>query len=104
MVVEAYSLGGQIVGAEDGRVAAGSSPAHVPLVEDGDLADPMPGGEIVRRRQAMHPGTDNHHVVAPGEVVLPPDPRPSLPGEAMAEQAQGRVGRRLGLARGAAFG
>jgi hypothetical protein len=63
-VVEPDALGGQVVRPQDGRAAPGTAAAEVALVQDGDVGDPVAGGQVVRGRQAVHAAADDDHVVA----------------------------------------
>src|SRR5262249_30377847 len=66
-LVEADPLGGEVVGADDGGVAAGAATADVALLEDGDAGEAMVGAEGVGRRQPVPPAADDDHVVLVAE-------------------------------------
>src|SRR5439155_3255108 len=70
-------LGGVVVGAHDLRVAPRRAGAEVAGLEDRDVADPVPGREVVGERQAVHPAADDHHVVATLGLDLPEEHAPA---------------------------
>ena len=57
-VVEADAFGGQVVGTDDGGVAARAAAADVALVEHGHLANAVIGGEIVGGGETVDSGAD----------------------------------------------
>ncbi len=92
-VVEPDALGGQVVGAQDRRAAAGAAAADVALVQHGDVGDPVVDREVVGGGQAVHPAADDDHVVAAAHRLVGPGPRPLAAGQAVAQQGQRRRSR-----------
>src|SRR4051794_35271560 len=62
-LVEASAVRGEVVGANDRRVATGAAAADVTLFEHGHVGDAVLGGEVVRRRQTMSAAADDDDVV-----------------------------------------
>ena len=56
LVVELHAFGRQIVGADDGRIAAGIAAADVALLEHRDVGDAVIAGQIVGGRQSVTAG------------------------------------------------
>ena len=103
-VVEADALGGQVVRPEDGRVPPRAAAADVPLVQHGDVGDPVVDGEVVGGREAVHAAADDDHVVGVPQRLVRPGPRPRAAGQAVAEQGERAVlggSAAPGVARGA---
>ena len=64
-VVETHAFGSQVVGADDGGVAARAAATDVALVDHGHAPNAVVGRQVVRRRETVHPGADDHDVVGP---------------------------------------
>ena len=101
LVVELHAFGRQIVGADDGSVAAGIAAAEVALVEHGDVADAVVAGQIIGGRQTVTAGADDDHIVAGLEPLVPREHARlrMLPGERKFEQSgwhDQRVGESAG--------
>ena len=62
-VVEPHALRRQVVGADDGGVAAGVAAAEIALLEDRDIGDAVIAGEVVGGRHPVSAAADDHHVV-----------------------------------------
>ena len=75
-VKERYPLGGQVVGADDGRGAGAGPAAQIAFVENGDVADTQLG-QVVGGGQPVNAPADNRHVAAVPQGPLVP--HPSLP-------------------------
>ena len=75
-LVELDPFDRQIVGADDGRVAAGVAAADVALVEHGDVGHAVVAGQVVGDAQAVPARADDDRVVAVLEpIVLAEHPR-----------------------------
>src|SRR5882724_3962346 len=77
VVVETHVLRTEVVGADDRRVAPDVAEADRPFVDDGHVADAELGGEVVSRREALAPATDDHHPVTRARARLVPRARPA---------------------------
>ena len=73
LLVEGHALGRPVVRTNDRGVAAGSTGAHVALVEDGDVTDAALG-ELVRDREPVGAAADDHDVVGVLQLVMAPHP------------------------------
>ncbi len=62
-LVEAGAFGCEVIGANDGGIAARAAAANVALFEDGDVLDAMLGRQVIGRRQPMPTAADDHDVV-----------------------------------------
>ena len=81
-LVERGALGRAVVRADDRRVPARGARADVALLEHGDALDAVILDEVVRRREAVRAGADDHDVVAVLELGAgaphPPHPEDVL--------------------------
>ena len=64
LVVERNPFRGQIVGSDDGGVAAGIAAADIAFFEHRHIGDAVIARQVIGRRQSMAATTDNDHVVA----------------------------------------
>src|SRR4029077_1512487 len=71
-LVEPDPLGGAVVGADDGRVAARAAGAEVVLLQHRDVRDAEVLRQVVRGRHAVPAAADDHDVV--GLLQLGPLP------------------------------
>ena len=53
----------QVIGADDGRVAAGIARADPAFLQNGDVVEAVFFGEIIGRRQTVTAAADNDHVI-----------------------------------------
>ena len=63
LVVEFHPLGSEVVGANDGGVAAGIAAAEIALVEHRHVANAVIASQVVGRRQSMAARPDDDHVI-----------------------------------------
>jgi hypothetical protein len=91
VVVERDTLGPQIVGAADRRVAAGVAEPDPPLLEHRHAPDPVPAGEVVGGREPVPAAAHDDRVVAAGGLRLAPllGP-PRSPGKALPQEIRER--------------
>src|SRR5579883_3309170 len=95
MLVEMRAVVPEVVGADDGRIAAGIAAADPSLLEDGDIGDAVILGEIIGRREAVAAAADDDDVIGRLRRRIAPGARPtSMPAESMAEKPQKRVPHR----------
>ena len=72
VVVERGALVEEVVGADDRRVAAGVAAADPALLEHRDVREPVLGGEVIRRAEAMPAAADDDRVVGGLRLRAPP--------------------------------
>src|SRR5207248_5539471 len=68
-LVELRAFGREVVGADDGSVAAGAAAADVAFFQDRDVGDAVVLGQVVRRRQAVPAAADDDDVVFTLEAI-----------------------------------
>jgi hypothetical protein len=78
MVIEARAFVIEIVGADDGGVAAGIAAAEPALFDHGDVLDAVFLGEIIGRAEAMPARSHDHHVIGRPRLRGRPLPVPAL--------------------------
>ncbi len=89
VVVETGAFIEQVVGADDGGVAAGVAAAQPALFQDGDVAHAVLLGEVVGRAQAMAAAADDHRVIGRLGLRRAPLRLPAgLAGEALFEELE----------------
>lgn len=91
LIVETHPLGGEVVAADDGGVAAAAPGADIALVEHGHIGDPVIFGQIIGAGQPMRPAADDHHLVLVAQGYLPPHPGRRAPAERLANQRNGHL-------------
>src|SRR2546423_12287474 len=79
MVVECGALIGQVVGADDGGVAAGVAAADPAFFEHRDVGEAVLAGEGVGRSQPVPPAPDDQGVISGPWPPAAPPPRPTPP-------------------------
>ena len=91
-VVETRRLVTQVIGAHDGRVAAGVAAAQVSLLDDRHIGDAVLFCQVVRRRQAVTATAHDHRVISlPGSGITPGPGPVFVVATGVSEQAQERV-------------
>ena len=75
-LIEAGALGREIIGADDRRVATGSTATQVAFFQDGDIGNAVVLGQVVGSRQAVPTAADDDRVV----LALEPSRRAEHPG------------------------
>jgi len=63
LIVELHPFGREVVRADDGGIASRVAAADVSFLDHGDVANTMVAGQVVRGRQAVAAGADDHDVV-----------------------------------------
>src|SRR5437016_4270272 len=92
MLVEKRGFIPQIIGTDDGRIAGSITAAKIALLDDGDVADAMVLGQIVRRGEAVPACPDDDDVVGLFGVSAPPRRIPTFVVlEALREKRPGRI-------------
>ncbi len=92
VIVETHIFRPEVVGADDRRVAPDVAQANRALLDDGHVADPEFGGEVVGGRQPLAAGSDNNHLVARTRARLVPRARPAtMAKEPFPEQSRGGI-------------
>ena len=92
LLVQQRRLGPKIVGANDGRIAAGIAAADPALLENGHVAHAMHFREVVRRREAVAASADDDRVVVLLRFGAPPRFRPvAIVANCVAQQAKCRI-------------
>ena len=90
-LVEGDAFGGQVVGADDGGVAAGVAAAEIALVEHGDVAHAVARRQVIGGGEPVPAAADDRHVVA--RPQLRPGAEEALhrppPGEAVFQETEG---------------
>ena len=66
--VKANPRGGEVIGANDRRIARRVAAAQVGFLKHCDIRDAVILGEVIRGRHAVTAATDNHHVVMRLEI------------------------------------
>src|SRR2546423_7490952 len=79
MVVECGALIGQVVGADDGGVAAGVAAADPAFFEHRDVGEAVLAGEVVGRSQPVPPAADDQGVIGGPWPPAAPPPPPTAP-------------------------
>ena len=93
MVVECGALIGQVVGADDGGVAAGVAAADPAFFEHRDVGEAVLAGEVVGRSQPVTPAADDQGVIGGLGRRAAPLRRPAaLAGQAPPQQRQAGEG------------
>src|SRR6266481_6662284 len=93
MVVECGALIEQVVGADDGGVAAGVAAADPALLEHRDVGEAVLAGEVVGRSQPVTPAADDERVIGGLGLGTAPLRRPAaLAGQAPYQQRQAGEG------------
>src|SRR6185503_2678517 len=77
VVVKRGALGPVVVRACGLRVAAAIAAAEPALVEYSDIADAVLFRKVIRRREAMSAGTDNHDIVRCARIGVAPGGSPA---------------------------
>jgi hypothetical protein len=92
MLVKSRAFGVEIIGSADLGIAAGVAAAEPAFFKHGDVADSVLAGQIAGRRQTVATGADdNNRVMVFRFGAAPGRPPGTVPGEAVAQQAGGRV-------------
>ena len=73
VLVDRRRLVPQVVGADHRRVAGDVAAREPAALEDRDVGDPVPLGEVVGRRQAVAAAADDHDVVGALRLGVPPE-------------------------------
>ena len=92
MLVERRVVLHHVIGAHDGGVATHVARADVALLKDGDVADAMVPGQVIRRGQAVPTATNDDNVVGFFGLRVTPRALPSLvPAHGVLEQGPNRI-------------
>src|SRR5215469_1054291 len=91
MVVKRRALGEEVVGADDGGVAASVAAADPAFLEHCNVGEPMLARQVVRGAEPMAAPADDQYVVGGLRLgVAPLRPPAALTGETAAQQRQAR--------------